>query len=345
MTKVSLPRCLWAALALVPATAIAADQPLFVPALEQDFADPFIIRHGDEFIGYATNRGINLPMASSKNLVDWALIMDPANPKKPLDGLPKLGSWAREGLTWAPEVIQVGNRWVLYYTARHKKLDKQCIGAASADDPRGPFRDASADALVCQPELGGTIDANPFRDADGKLYLYYKNDGNALKKPTEIWGQRLSADGINVEGAPVSLGLRNDAAWENHVIEAPTMVRRPGGGYVMFYSAHHYGWEKDQRLSAYAMGYATCTSPMGPCNDSPDNPILYSFNSRKVGCISGPGHQSVFEAAGRTFISFHAWSATNGCRKAADRRYLYIAPLSWKDRKPVIGPSVRRRAD
>ena len=43
----------------------------------------------------------------------------------------------------------------------------------------------------------------------------------------------------------------------------------------------------------------------------------------------------------RTFISFHAWQASSGCRKVDDRRYLYIAPLFWKDGKPQIGPSLR----
>jgi hypothetical protein len=80
---------------------------------------------------------------------------------------------------------------------------------------------------------------------------------------------------------------------------------------------------------------------MGPCVPSPDNPILHSFNDRKAGCISGPGHQSIFTVGQRTFMAFHAWAANKGCRKAADKRFLYIAPLSWKDGKPVIGESLR----
>ena len=40
-------------------------------------------------------------------------------------------------------------------------------------------------------------------------------------------------------------------------------------------------------------------------------------------------------------MSFHAWEATKGCRKAGDKRYLYIAPIFWKDGKPQIAPSLR----
>ena len=43
----------------------------------------------------------------------------------------------------------------------------------------------------------------------------------------------------------------------------------------------------------------------------------------------------------RSFISFHGWSASKGCRKVGDKRQLYIAPLFWKDGKPQIGPSLR----
>ena len=51
-----------------------------------------------------------------------------------------------------------------------------------------------------------------------------------------------------------------------------------------------------------------------------DNPILHSFSDREAGCLSGPGHQSIFKVGARTFMSFHAWQATSGCRKADDRR-------------------------
>ena len=103
-----------------------------------------------------------------------------------------LAPWVKEGRTWAPEVMQVGGRWLLYYTAHHAKRKVQCLGVAVADNPKGPFRDTSAEPLVCQYDQGGTIDANPFRDADGQLYLYYKSDGNAVGKTSFIWGQRLS---------------------------------------------------------------------------------------------------------------------------------------------------------
>lgn len=322
------------------ATAAIAD-PSFAPVFEQNFPDPFVLVANGGFIAYSTNDGRNLPMAESKDLVHWSPVMDPANPGKKLDGLPTLGAWAKKDSTWAPEVMRVGERYLLYYTAAHRKLDRQCVGVASASDPRGPFVDSAAEPLVCQVDLGGTIDADAFRDTDGKLYLYYKNDGNRVAKSSAIWGQQLSADGTTLIGQPVAIE-RESKAWQQKLVEAPTMVRVPGGGYQLFYSGGYYGWNDDQRISPYAMGYATCTSPLGPCKDAPDNPVLHSFNDREAGCLSGPGHQSIFQAAGRSFIAFHAWAATKGCRKVGDSRFLYIAPLSWKDGKPVLGMGLRK---
>lgn len=332
--------CRLAAFLSLTASAAAAAAPSFVPVHQDNFPDPHIVAHDGEFIAYATNAGINLPMLVSRDLVNWAPVMRPDNPRERLDGMPTLAPWVEEGRTWAPEVMKVGGRWLLYYTARHRARKVQCLGVAVAARPRGPFRDTSAEPLVCQYDEGGTIDANPFRDTDGTLYLYYKSDGNAVGRTTFIWGQRLSDDGMRVVGQAVPL-IRDDAKWEWRLVEAPAMVRAPGGGYQMFYSAAFFGWDPRERLSRYATGYATCDAPLGPCRDAPENPILNSFNDRQAGCLSGPGHPAIFEAAGRHFIAFHAWAATRGCRKAQDARFLYIAPLFWKDGKPQIGPSLR----
>ncbi len=316
----------------------------FVPVFRTNFPDPFILPNGNEFLAYATNpegHQANVQMARSTNLRDWEFVREGGRLH---DAMPDLPPWAREGWTWAPEVIRHGNGYLLYFTAKERRSGLQCVGVAQSSNPRGPFVSQAAEPLVCQRETGGTIDPSAFRDADGRLYLYYKNDGNHpdFRRPTEIFAQRLSPDGLSLTGQPVAL-LRNDAPWEAHVIESPTMVRR-GNGYVMFFSANHFGWEEHQRLSPYAMGYARCQGPMGPCVDAPENPILYSYNDRRAGCLSGPGHQALFEYGGRQFIVFHAHGATRGCRRAQLGRYMYVAPLLWEGEAPRVGVSLRQPA-
>lgn len=327
-----------ASAALLCTAAAAPAEPSFVPVFKADFPDAFVLLHGSQFIAYSTNNGPNVPMATSSDLVHWTFVGD-ANGKK-RDALPKLGSWAKEGFTWAPEVLQLGSRYLLYYTASDRRKNAQCIGVAVASDPLGPFVDNNAEPIVCQTDLGGSIDADAFRDADGKLYLYFKNDGNRVHARTSLWGQPLAPDGLSVTGQPTEL-VKDNQAWEERVVEAPTMVRSPAG-YELFFSGGFFGWNPGEGgLSPYAMGYASCSSPLGPCTAAPENPILHSFNDRDAGCLSGPGHQSIFEVGARTFMSFHAWEASSSCRKVDDNRYLYIAPLFWKDGKPQIGPSLR----
>lgn len=319
-----------------------ASEPPFAPVYETNFPDPFIVPYDGRFLAYATNAErlqANVQMAASPDLVNWAPLRSGG---KLHDAMPVLPNWAKEGWTWAPEVMKHGDQYLLFFTARERSSGRQCTGVARSANPLGPFVSNAPEPLVCQRDLGGTIDASPFLDADGKLYLYYKADGNAIGKPTEIFVQRMTPDGMALTGEPLAL-LRNDEEWEAHVIESPTMVRQDGR-YVLFFSANHFGWEPHQRLSPYAMGYAVCKGPMGPCVDALENPILYSYNDRRAGCLSGPGHQAIFEAQGRQFVVFHAHAARGGCRNANKGRYMYIAPLLWEDGVPKIGPSVRLRA-
>ena len=332
-----------AAVAPAPAKAPPTIKPL-VPVFTTDFPDPFVLPQSDHYLAYATNPSgfrANVQMAISPNLVDWRLLT--AADGKLHDAMPRLPGWAKPGYTWAPEVVRKGAGYLLYFTARERKSDLQCIGVARSDHPRGPFVGDDAAPLVCQREEGGTIDPSPFTDADGQNYLYFKSDGNnpRVLRPSRIFAQKLSADGLTLEGRTYPL-IVNDKHWEWRVVESPTMIRSPGGGYTLFFSANHFGWESDQRLSNYAMGYARCRSAVGPCTKARENPILYSYNTSAAGCLSGPGHQTVFERGNRKFLVFHAWSATDQCRSARDGRYMYIAPLIWRNDTPVIANSLRR---
>jgi beta-xylosidase len=335
-----MPRFTALLLAAASAAPGLAAEPRFVPVFRENFPDAFVMQAGDGgYLAYATNDVQNVPMAVSRHLTSWQFVRNPDGSKR--DAMPTLASWVKPGFTWAPVVMKVGGRYVLYYTANHRAHDKQCIGSAVSSDPRGPFVDRAAQPLVCQFDLGGSIDADAFRDRDGKLYLYWKSDGNRVNKPSRLFGMALSPDGLAPAGPAKDLGIGDREDWKQRVVEAPTMLLTPDG-YAMLYSGGYYGWNPDQRLSPYAMSYALCSGPLGPCREPAKTPLLYSYSDAgRSGCLSGPGHQSVFRANGGTFISFHGWAATSGCRKAADKRFLYIAPFGWENGEPVIAPSLR----
>ena len=284
------------------------------PVLETDFADPHVVQDGDTFYAYATGLPddfIDIQVVSSKDLVEWS---------EPEDALPDRPLWQplEAGLTWAPEVVEVDGRWLMYYVAREKASGLQCLALAVAEAPAGPFLDESSEPLVCQRELGGSIDAFAFEDTDGARYLFWKNDGNARGLDTRIWVQRLSADGTRVEGAPVDTGLRQTQPWQGALVEAPTVVLRDGT-YVLLYSANDYGSD------AYAMGYATATAVTGPYVDRSPQPWVDS-----EGDATGPGGQAVIEVDGEQWLVYHAWQdGEEGYPQG--RRAMWLDRLTWQE--------------
>ncbi|WP_107076572.1 glycoside hydrolase family 43 protein [Micromonospora sp. MH33] len=289
------------------------------PVVRSDAPDPQAIRVGETWYLFHTNSGgRNVPVLTSPDLVDWT----PAG-----DALPDLPDWADAGKTWAPEAIQLApERFVLYYTVADRASGRQCVGRAVAAGPLGPYRDDAAGPLVCQAELGGSIDASPYRDADGSLWLLWKNDGNAVGVDTWLWSQRLSPDGLRLVGTPTKL-LKQTEPWEGTLVEGP-FFHRHDGRLLLFFAANAY----DQ--ASYAEGYAVCESPTGPCVKAAENPIL-----RSNAVASGPGHASMIEKDGRTWLLYHAWPP--GQEGSTDPgRQVWLDEVVWTDGRPVVkGPT------
>ncbi len=258
------------------------------PVYANNFADPMIISTGDGgYVAVATNgSGGNVPTLTSSDLTNW----EPGP-----DALPRLPRWSAPGKVWAPEIsVRADGRYVLYYTTRGPNPKFQCIGVAVGSAAGGPFVDSSSKPLVCQPKLGGSIDASPFTAADGARYLYWKNDGNALGLDTWIWGQRLDKTGTQLVGEPTQL-FQQDLPWEGALVEAPFGWEREGKVHL-FYSANDYASD------AYAVGQAVGSDPLGPFTKGGD-PVLVSND-----VASGPGHCSLIEKDGRVWMAYHAWA-------------------------------------
>jgi beta-xylosidase len=203
---------------------------------------------------------------------------------------------------------------------------------ATAAGPLGPFVDRSDGPLVFQAERGGSIDPSPFVDADGRAYLVWKSDDNAVGGGASLWGAPLRADGLELEVPPVEL-LRHEAGWEAPLVEAPSLARVGEGTYVLFYSGGW--WESD----GYAVGYATGPSPLGPFRkETPDGPWLASAPG-----MAGPGGAEVFVAAdGEWRIAFHAWTPPRVGYDRGGVRSLWIERLDFHGGTPRIDPPGRQ---
>jgi beta-xylosidase len=290
-----------------------------------DFADPFVLHTGNTYVAFATGSGqTHVQAARSNDLAAWT----------PLgDVMPRLPAWAvpDAGLTWAPSVLPRADHFVLYYTARDRASGFQCISRATATSPQGPYVDESAQAFVCPVRgadaLCGAIDPSPFLDTGGRPYLLWKSDENssACHAPPRLWSARISDDGLAVEGDPVAL-LSSDRPWEGPIVEGPSMLVHDGS-YYLFYSANE--WE----TSHYAIGYATCAGPMGPCTKKTvDGPLRGS-----AGSMLGPGGQEFFEDNdGHTLVAYHAWTAPAATYRTGGARSLHIGRLSFDHDVPSI---------
>jgi hypothetical protein len=280
------------------------------PADGRDAPDPFLLEDGDRWVLYTTQVGLaNIPVSTTPDLAAWST---------PTDALPQLPAWAEWGRTWAPGALQRPGGFVLYFAARSRTTGRQCIGAATSTSATGPFTSTSPEPLVCQPELGGSIDPHPFVDADGTTYLLWKADGNAIGARSTLYSQRLRPDGLALEGQPTPL-VHNDAAWEEPLIENPAFALL-GGRYVLLYSGGW--WESDD----YATGYATCDSPLGPCAKVTTKSPLHTSNSK----VAGPAGACVITGpAGDMWLAHHAWTPGAIGYQASGARSLHFTALRW----------------
>ncbi len=302
---------------LVPAPALNYKNPVFA----EDFPDPFILPVGNGYYGYATNAGsMNIQVIHSLDLVHWERVGQAG------DALPQLPKWAAsdQSLTWAPSVWQQGNQFILYYVARYTAIGRQCISYAVSDKPDGPFVDASTQPFICQTDQGGSIDPNVFVDQDGTPYLLWKSDGNCCNLPIWLYSQPLSKDGRQLIGKPQPL-ITRDLLWEVPLVENPSLVLN-SGKYYLIYSANW--WES----ADYAIGYAVCDTPSGPCRKVQKLPLVTS-----IGATVGPGGASFFTTkTNELWIAYHAWMAPDVGYAANGQRRLYLGRVTFANDKPVI---------
>ncbi len=322
-----------------PSAAPSAGEGEFLnPVINRDFPDPHVIREGDTYYAYATTgSGKNLQSATSKDLVSWTLLDDPLPKLASWSGLTPLFSETPHMATWAPAAAKIDGKFVLYYTTpaldtpRPDGVPSQCIGVAVSDSPDGPFVDSSKAPIVCQADLGGSIDSTYFLDENGKQYLIWKNDGNCCGTDTRFFIQELTPNGLALRGEPTDMGVDNDTTWERFVIEAPTLIRHEGT-YYLFFSGNDFA------SAAYAVGYATSDKVTGPYTDAEENPILKTVRN----VVAGPGHQSIVtDRDGDLWMTYHAWDVKHIGYQNGGRRAMWIDELVFEgDRAVVRGPDV-----
>ncbi|WP_433332700.1 family 43 glycosylhydrolase [Spirillospora sp. CA-294931] len=291
------------------------------PVLDSNFPDPEILKVDGTYYGYATNDGgKNVPIATAPR---------PAGPwtRTGADALPALPAWAEPGRTWAPDISRrADGTYVLYFTAGRKGTADQCVGAASAPTPTGPFTPV-ATPMVCR-DGKDTIDPAAFVDTDGTRYVLFKQEGSGRRDPGGLFVQRADADGLRLEGAPTRILTRG--ADEPTLVEAPALVKQ-GGRYVLFYAAGVF-YRTD-----YQTRYATAPAITGPYTKA-GGPLLSTDGYGKE--ITGPGGADVVHDGSDAYLVFHGITKFSG--GDAVLRAMYVAELGWANGAPVVRGSRTR---
>jgi beta-xylosidase len=219
------------------------------------------VTHGWYVLFGTTDWQANVPTAISIDAVHWT---------QAPDSLPVLPSWATPSITmtWAPAAQRTTAGWVMYYSTEEQASGRECIGRAISSSPTGPYQDKTSSPVLCQRNLGGSIDPSVVKRPGGATYLVWKSNGNAVHLPDSIWSQQLSNDGLGLRGQPHPLiGL--DVPWELGTVEAPAIVAASAGGYWLFYAGGNWN-----RPNQYATGLAYCSTPTGPCQETSKDPFL-----------------------------------------------------------------------
>lgn len=286
-----------------------------------DFPDPFVLATADGWFAYATSGPLGrVQLLRSADLAAWSPVGDAL-------GAPP--AWAEVGNgpddgVWAPAVLRRGDGFLLFSSVRHRATGLRCLALATSADPAGPFADTGA-PFWCDDDRNGAIDPSVLDDG-GAAWLYWKTEGVPGSAPPTIWGAPLTPDGRGMAGAPVPL-VRADQPWEYPVVENPAMVPGQQGRWFLFYSANRFD------SPDYAIGYAVCASPLGPCDKPPLARVLAGDGTGEVG-PGGP--ESFLDRSGRRWLAYHAW-ASSTTTYPSGRRTLRLRPLDLAGVRPAVG--------
>jgi beta-xylosidase len=315
------------------------------PVYEGYFADPFAFRHDGTYYAIGTGAAEAqsevsgnsvFPLLRSPDLVGW----EPVG-KGLVRPDPTLGD-----TFWAPEILLHEGTFYLYYSVGFGDR-RHHLRVATSPHPTGPYEDSGV-ALTNVEECAFAIDPHPFRDHDGRLYLFHARDflncadedGTAVRAGTALViyplesPTRLAASGRTV--------LRARADWQRfqadremygarfdwHTLEGPAVVLHEGR-YYCFYSGGR--WENE----TYGVDYAVAEHVLGPYRTSGDVSAARVLRTRSRDLI-GPGHNSIVRGPdGETdYLVYHAWD------EAMTARRLCIDPIDWTSEGPRCrGPS------
>jgi len=292
------------------------------PVIAENWPDPTVVDGGDGW--YYTHATMRPTVYRSKDLIHWQdLKADPLEPS------------ARHTLTnltknlWAPSLVKLQNRWVLYLSLFINSDDNR-IEALISDHPWGPF--VYAGNVLTSQRIGIQNTIDPYvLESDGHVWMFFGSsqdgihrieltkDGLAMlpgAKPLHVAGRRKGADRkVNLWGKP--------GTYEG------SYVMKRGAWWYLFVSGGLY------TDGTYHLAVGRSASLDGPFIDRQGTPLVGGvaqpiLSSSADERFTGPGHNGdVFQTAdGRYWMFYHAHDAK---APSLRERRLMLQELKWTD--------------
>lgn len=303
--------------------------------------DPTIIKTDQGYYVYSTDVRVageakpGVMVRKSDDLINWSWVGQalPGIPKEALD-------WTGAVNLWAPDVIQAGDTYRMYYSASTFGSTRSAIGLQTSTSPEGPWTDEGLVVQTSENEKDklNAIDANPVLDAEGNSWMVYGSffDGIYIAPLDPETGK------FKEEGYGTRIAAR-DRATEEGAVEGPYIVYNPE--FKKYYLFVSY----DSLFEDYNVRVARADSITGPYTDVNGMNMLdtehlpqYEVGTKILGGYRftegegwvAPGHNSVLKDGDDYYIVHHARGETD-----KNWPYLHVRKMLWtKDGWPVVSP-------
>jgi len=253
-----------------PVQRAAAETGEIHAVLTGDYADPSIVRVGDDF--YMTHSSSDyfpgLLIWRSRDLTRWERVGYALH--KPV------------GDVWGPDLVYYKNKFYVYFPAA------RTVWVVTADRPEGPWSEP------VDLELRG-IDPGHIATPDGRRYLYVDN-GRAV---------RLADNGLSISGGVrrVYEGWKYPEDWavEGFYPESPKLVYKD-----KYYCLTTAEGGTAGPSTSHMVVSARSRNPLGAWKNSPFNPIVHTWSRSEK--YWSKGHGTIFsDSAGRWYIVYHGY--------------------------------------
>ncbi len=278
-----------------------------------------IVQCKDEYWVFYTGRGV--PSYHSKDLVKWE--RGPAVFKTAPAWVAGTVPENRNLSCWAPDVMKVGDHYLLYYSVSSMGKMTSAIGLATNPtlDPNDPAYHWTDEGVVVRTQEGqpgdayNAIDPSVFHDNDGSLWLTFGSYWTGIKliQLDPQTGKRIAPD-----SKIYSLAY-------NSSIEASYLCRHDDYYYLFV------NWDGccQGTNSSYNIRIGRSKTVTGPYLDKVGADMLHSggsiFLATKIGPLIGPGHAGTLSAEGKNWFT----SDFEGDVRMNGRATLAIMPLKW----------------